>query len=32
MTYPILDLTDELDVVLGYEWCKDHQRYYQLQG
>ena len=23
MTCPILDLTDELDVVLGHEWCKD---------
>ena len=25
MTCPVLDLTDELDVVLGHEWCKDHQ-------
>ena len=25
MTYPILDLTDELDVVLGHAWCKDHR-------
>ena len=25
ITYPVLDLTDELDVVLGHEWCKDHQ-------
>ena len=25
MTYPVLDLTNELDVVLGHEWCKDHQ-------
>ena len=24
-TCPILDLTDELDIVLGHEWCKDHQ-------
>ena len=22
---PVLDLTDELDVVLGHEWCKAHQ-------
>ena len=25
MTCPVLDLTDELDVVLGHEWCKDHR-------
>ena len=25
VTCPVLDLTDELDVVLGHEWCKDHQ-------
>ena len=25
MTCPVLDLTDELDVLLGHEWCKDHQ-------
>ena len=25
ITCPILDLTDELDVVLGHEWCRDHQ-------
>ena len=25
ITCPVLDLTDELDVVLGHEWCKAHQ-------
>ena len=25
VTCPVLDLTDELDVVLGHEWCKAHQ-------
>ena len=25
MTCPVLDLTDELDVVLGHERCKDHR-------
>ena len=25
VTCPVLVLTDELDVVLGHEWCKDHQ-------
>ena len=25
ITCPILDLTNELDVVLGHEWCRDHQ-------
>ena len=24
ITCPVLDLADELDVVLGHEWCKDH--------
>ena len=25
MTCPVLDLTGELDFVLGHGWCKDHQ-------
>ena len=25
MTCPVLDLTDELDVVFGHEWCKAHR-------
>ena len=25
VTCPVLDLTDELDVVLGHGWCKAHQ-------
>ena len=25
VTCPVLDLMDELDVVLGHEWCKAHQ-------